>query len=186
MGTATYTQAHRPMAVTTPLGADVLLLPGFAGREAISQPFTFQLEMLAENDQEVAFDRLLGQPVTVRLRLPGDAQRYFHGICSRVSERGRDATFTSYHLEMVPEFWLLSRSAQSRIFQNKSVPDILREVLEGLDHVPRCSSEQRRAVPQCAKWKGDSHDRIGTRLAHTVSHVAQSFSSDRDGRPGRY
>ena len=34
---------------------------------------------------------------------------------------------------MVPEFWKLTKKAQSRIFQHKSVPDILKKVLEGLD-----------------------------------------------------
>ena len=37
-----YTQAHRPLAITTPLGKDVLLLTGFRGHEAISQLFNFQ------------------------------------------------------------------------------------------------------------------------------------------------
>jgi type VI secretion system secreted protein VgrG len=36
---------------------------------------------------------------------------------------------------MVPQFWLLTRRAQSRIFQQITVPDILRKVLEGLDVV---------------------------------------------------
>src|SRR5436309_8152537 len=36
-------------------------------------------------------------------------------------------------MELVPEFWLLTRSAQSRIFQHISVPDILKKVLTGLN-----------------------------------------------------
>jgi type VI secretion system secreted protein VgrG len=36
-------------------------------------------------------------------------------------------------MEIVPQFWLLSRKAQSRIFQRMNVPDILKKVLEGLD-----------------------------------------------------
>ena len=35
-----YTQAHRPFAITTPLGKDVLLLAGFRGQEAVSQTRT--------------------------------------------------------------------------------------------------------------------------------------------------
>ena len=60
-----YTQADRPMAVATPLGADVLLLQEVSGTEAISRPFQFRLELLAESSSEVAFDQLLGQSVTV-------------------------------------------------------------------------------------------------------------------------
>ena len=46
---------------------------------------------------------------------------------------GRDATFTYYRLEIVPELWFLTRKTQSRIFQQKSVKEILKKVFEGLD-----------------------------------------------------
>ena len=39
----TYTQKNRPLAVTTPLGPDALLLTGFTGSEGISQLFHFGL-----------------------------------------------------------------------------------------------------------------------------------------------
>src|SRR5262249_38135762 len=57
----------------------------------------------------------------------------FHGICCRVSQGESDPTFTDYRLELVPKFWLLTKRAQSRIFQHKSVLDILKEVLAGVD-----------------------------------------------------
>jgi type VI secretion system secreted protein VgrG len=121
------------MEVATPLGPDVLLLVGFTGRESISQLFQFQLDLLAENGNVVSFEKLLGQSVAVRLALGGDRQRYFHGIVSRLSESRRDNTFTTYRAEVVPQFWLLQRRVQSRIFQHLSVPEILKKVLQGLD-----------------------------------------------------
>jgi type VI secretion system secreted protein VgrG len=129
----TYTQANRPMAVATPLGEDVLLLVGFSGREAVSSLFDFQLDLLAENGTDVAFDKLLGERVTVRLQLNDDQNRFFNGICNRVSQGQRDHEFTYYRMEMVPELWFLTRRAQSRIFQHLSVPDILKKVLTKLD-----------------------------------------------------
>src|SRR5262249_20126451 len=105
---------------------------GFTGTEAISQLFSFQLDLLAENRTEVPFHVLLGQPIAVRLDVPGGPTRYFHGLCSRFSQGGRDKHFTSYRLEMVPQFWVLTRKAQSRIFQHISVPEILKKVLDGL------------------------------------------------------
>src|SRR6516162_9597948 len=128
---AKYTQADRPLKVATPLGPDVLLLTGFSGQEAISQLFTYQLDLIAENKTEVAFDKLLGQGVTVSLALPKGKARYFTGICSRFSEGRRDSTFTHYRMEMVPAFWVLTRRVQSRIFQHVSIPDILKKVLAG-------------------------------------------------------
>ena len=42
------------------------------------------------------------------------------------------AFFTRYQAEIVPQLWLLTRKAQSRIFQQVAVPDILKQVLTGL------------------------------------------------------
>jgi type VI secretion system secreted protein VgrG len=130
---STYTQGNRPISVNTPLGKDVFLLVGFTGEESISKLFNFRLELLAENKKEIAFDKLLGQKIGVTLNYADDKPRYFSGICSRVSQGMRDETFTHYTMEVVPQFWLLDRRAQSRIFQHLSVPDILKKVLAGLD-----------------------------------------------------
>src|SRR5713101_9535972 len=104
----TYAQAERPMRVSSPLGKDFLLLVGFTGQEAISQLFSFELDVITENSIEVAFDKLLGQKVTVDLLLPNGKRRYFSGICNRVSQGMRDNTFTSYRLQIVSQLWLLT------------------------------------------------------------------------------
>lgn len=130
---APFTQQNRVIQITTPLGKDVLLLQGFSGQEAISSLFHFDLDLLAENRQNVSFDSLIGQKVSIQVLLPGDQKRYFHGILSSFSQGGRDHLFTRYRAEMVPQLWLLTHKVQSRIFQNMTVPDILKKVLEGLD-----------------------------------------------------
>jgi type VI secretion system secreted protein VgrG len=136
---AVYKQAQRLIKVTTPLGPDALLLESFNGTEAVSELFHFQLDLLAAGAEEVPFDKLLGQPVTVSIAMPGGALRYFNGIVSRFSQgpqlRGAagNVTFVRYRAEMVPKLWLLGRNFQSRIFQQMTVPDILKKVLAGLN-----------------------------------------------------
>jgi type VI secretion system secreted protein VgrG len=109
------------------------LLVGFSGQEALSQPFSFQLDLLAKNQTDVAFDKLLGQKVTVTMQLGKGKKRYFAGICSRVTQGERGSDYTTYRMDVVPPVWVLSRKAQSRIFQQLSVPDILKKVLTGFD-----------------------------------------------------
>lgn len=133
MSNQAYTQANRFMHVATPLGPDVLLLASLTGAEGISELFHFQLDLLAENQQEVAFDKLLGQPITVTMMMPDGKKRFFNGICNRFSQGHRDDTFTNYRMEIVPELWLLTRRIQCRIFQHMSVPDILKKVFDGLN-----------------------------------------------------
>src|SRR3954468_21522175 len=84
-----YSQAKRPIAVSTPLGTDVLLLQGFSGTEALSRLFHFRLELLAESTRDIAFDGILGQKITVSVQLPGGSARYFNGIVNRFSQGRR-------------------------------------------------------------------------------------------------
>jgi len=129
----TYTQTDRPLVVTTPLGKDVLLLTGFRGHEGISQLFSFQLDLIAERGTEVHFDKILGESVTVELRLVNGDKRHFNGLVKRFSQGVRDDLFVKYRAEVVPKLWLLTKKVRSRIFQHLSVPDILRQVFTGLD-----------------------------------------------------
>ncbi|MBZ5592585.1 MAG: type VI secretion system tip protein VgrG [Acidobacteriia bacterium] len=133
MSATMFSQENRVIKVSTPLGKDVLLLEGFSGQEAISSLFQFHLDLTAENERNVAFDKLLGQRILIEVMLPNDQTRYLHGIVSSFSQGGRGERFTKYRAEMVPQFWLLTRRVQSRIFQQISVPDILKRVLQGLD-----------------------------------------------------
>ncbi len=130
------------MTVSTPLGPDKLLLVGMEGTERISGLFSFRLDLLAPNGKagEIKFDQILGKEVTVKMRVqtadPNSTKpeyRYFSGICNRFAQGDRDPEFTSFRAEIVPKFWLATRVAQSRIFQQMSVPDILKKVLAGLD-----------------------------------------------------
>lgn len=139
---ATYSQAGRSISITTPLGKDVLLLQSFAGSEAISQPFRFRLELLAES--AITFDQLLGQKATITLILDDGSNRYINGVVEWLSQGGWQPgpkgpqTFLRYRAEIVPQLDFLKRTVQSRIFQQITVPDILKQVLTGVDYVDQC------------------------------------------------
>lgn len=124
------TQGERVLTVSTPIGPNVFTLAGFSGREEISRLFSFQLDLLLENDNDAPLNRLVGQPTTVELALPGGGSRFFNGVASRVAQGARGARFTSYRAEIVPRLWLLTRTQHSRIFAHRTVPEILRQVLE--------------------------------------------------------
>jgi len=118
-----------PLTLTTPLPPGTLLPTGFSGTEAISQLFAYDLDLVAENAQSVPFDQLVGQQVRLAVAMPAGGTRFFNGLVSRFSQGRRGSTFTAFRMEVVPQVWMLTRKAQSRIFQSKSVPDVLRAVL---------------------------------------------------------
>jgi len=100
-----------------------------AGREAISRLFSFHLDLAGE-DWEVDLDAVVGQPAALTIKgLEGE--RTVHGIVSRMEQGGKGEKFAPYKVELVPEAWLLTRFFRSRIFQKKTVKDIVQEVLKG-------------------------------------------------------
>lgn len=127
----TYTQTNRHIAITTPLGKDVLLLRAFTGREAISQLFHFDLELLSENDA-ISFKDVVGTNVTLRILDADGAERHWNGFISRFSQGAQTRRLTAYRAQMVPWLWFLTRTADCRIFQNQNVPDIIRKVFADL------------------------------------------------------
>jgi type VI secretion system secreted protein VgrG len=116
------------MEITTPLGADVLLFYGMHAREEMSRLSEFQIDLLsAKND--VKLDDILGKNVTVSLGLPDNSTRYFNGFVTRFAQGGTVGRYHHYHAMVRPWLWFLTRTADCRIFQEMTVPDILKKVL---------------------------------------------------------
>jgi type VI secretion system secreted protein VgrG len=126
-----YTQEGRLIAIETPLGKDVLLLQGCVGHEGISRLFRFDLDLLSE-DSSISRDKIVGQNITIALALTDGSERFFNGFVSRFVQSGKDERFTHYRAEMVPWLWFLTRTADCRIFQNKTIPDIVLKIFNDL------------------------------------------------------
>lgn len=124
----TYTQLDRPIQIVTPLGEDVLLLEGFDGRESISQPFRFDLSLLSEQ-RRIDFDAAVGMRATIKfVREEGECLRYVNGHVIAFSQGGSVQNLFRYQATLVPWLWLLNYSGGSRIFQHKSVPEIVSQI----------------------------------------------------------
>ena len=125
------TQDNRPFSIKTPLGKDVLLLETLEGTEGVSQLFRFQVVLASEVSPAIAFDDIVGKNVTITLQHPG-GPRYINGIVSRFASGRSTSSLTGYYAEIVPWLWLLTQTADCRIFQNMPVPDIIRKVFTDL------------------------------------------------------
>ena len=131
---ATFTQDYRVMDIETPLGKDVLILTGFSGTEGISNLFRYELEMVSEKN-DIKFEDIIGKSVTVSMMLFNGDKRYFNGMISSFRQtRGSGGTdkqlqLAQYKAIMVPSFWILSRTTDSRIFQNMLPLEIIEKIL---------------------------------------------------------
>jgi type VI secretion system secreted protein VgrG len=130
-----FAQTDRPLQLTTPLGKDAIFVSGVNGREALSELFHYELEAYWQGTGDFRFSQLLGKPVTLTMTTLGGS-RLINGIVSGISQLEMISTGVDQYLhlriQVVPKLWTLTRNAQSRIFQQKTVPDILTTVLTGL------------------------------------------------------
>jgi type VI secretion system secreted protein VgrG len=125
------TQVNRLIGIDTPLGPDVLLLRGFKGQEGISRSFSFELDLVSI-DPEIKFEDIIGKRVTLRVTLGSDRKRYFNGFVSRFVQTGSDRGLTNYRATMVSWLWFLTRTSDCRIFQKKTIPDIIEQIFKDL------------------------------------------------------
>ena len=121
------TQSTRQTELITPLGPDKLLFHQMVAHEGVSQLFDYDMVVLSE-DENIVLSDLVGQHAHVELELPHDDTRYFCGHVTRFSFLGFQGNFAKYKVKLRPWLWLLTRTHNNRIFQNKTVPEIIKEV----------------------------------------------------------
>ena len=120
---------RRFIEISTPLGEEVLLFHRMRAREELARLSEFEIDLLSAQ-AEIDFDKILGQAVTIKLELPADKTRYFHGYVTRFVQRGMYGRYHAYHAVVYPWLWFLTRDANCRIFQEKTVPEILKQVFD--------------------------------------------------------
>ncbi len=114
--------------VITPVDGDGPFgLVSFSGTEGLSRLFEFRLELASGNTALQPKD-LVGQGITFGITPgSGSGYRYFHGIVRRLVVGGLLGKARSYAVALVPSLWLLTRSADCRIFQNLSAVEIIEQ-----------------------------------------------------------
>lgn len=133
MAAAAPTQENQQFGVKVDsIAADDLLIAGFTGQEWISKPFDFFVDVFSAPETTIKFEDLLGKTVTINVGLKDASPRYFSGICVRVMQ-GDPVDATALRLHVVPKLWLLTQKTNRRVFQRKTVVDVLKEVLTGID-----------------------------------------------------
>ncbi|MHB8727281.1 MAG: type VI secretion system Vgr family protein, partial [Casimicrobiaceae bacterium] len=128
-----------PVQVNGPSAAGALWFERMSCAERLSEPFCLDLAVLSERG-DIGGDALLGRRVTVKVGLPGaSTPRAFNGFVTRFVRTGEQAAGTTqssrqlfrYQLRLQPWLWFLSRTADCRIFQNKTVKEIFEAVAKG-------------------------------------------------------
>ncbi len=107
------------------ISLDELVVQSMVGTEAIGELFVYNLQLLSKN-HNLKFKDLVGKQVTVSLDLP-EGDRYFNGYITEFSYLPHSGS-ARYRAVVRPWLWFLTRRTDCRIFHNKTVPDIIKEV----------------------------------------------------------
>ncbi|MBC3774547.1 type VI secretion system tip protein TssI/VgrG [Pseudomonas sp. SWRI99] len=124
-----FAPANQPRFTLTLEGAqhDLRVLE-FTGKEAISQPFRFELELVSERP-DLDLESLLHGQAFLSLDARGSG---IHGQIYQVGQGDSGKRLTRYHLSLVPRLTYLGHRINQRIFQHQSVPQIVTQILK--DH----------------------------------------------------
>jgi type VI secretion system secreted protein VgrG len=126
-----FQQTNLPVKITTPLGDNKVLVRTYSGEEHLSGLFHYRLG-LASEDAQLAFSNIVGKSVTLQIPQSSGDIHNINGVVGRFVQSGRDSRLVYYVAEIHPWLWLLTMSADCRIFQNMSTPDIVKKVFSDL------------------------------------------------------
>jgi len=135
------TQDNCPIRIDTPLGKDTLLLKGFTVREELGWPFEIIVDLQSDRADLVIPEKILNQPVSIRINLPEGGYRYFHGMVEEFQQIGfSHLNFTSYYARIVPGVSLLRHASNCRMYTGVTIPEVLELVLK--EHGIKFESER--------------------------------------------
>ncbi|MDQ2773716.1 MAG: type VI secretion system tip protein VgrG [Acidobacteriota bacterium] len=147
------TQTGRLLKVFTPLDFDVLMINSFSGSEEISRPYRFELKLVSDVQAgmpgKIGPEKLLGKAIAIEVELADGKTRFLNGLMKSFTIAGRDERLAYYRAEMVPWFAFLEMKSDCRIFQDKTVPEIITAVVEELGYKAFLRNDLRR---EYTKW----------------------------------
>ena len=111
-------------------GEDDLLVFSFEGREALSEPFVYDVEVGLKSGAAAPMGDLLAKEAKLFLRRPDGGERVVSGEVQAVRLLGVDAGAPRYGLRIGPRLQRLAHVARSRVFQEQTLLAVVRKVLD--------------------------------------------------------
>ncbi|MDT8343069.1 MAG: type VI secretion system tip protein TssI/VgrG [Thermohalobaculum sp.] len=119
--------SDRAIRMTGPLPTAEMQLLRAQVDEGMSRITEIGIEYLS-TDIDAELQDVVGQIVTIEVDTADDGVRYFTGHCIEAEFLGQYQGLGLYRAEVRPWPWFLTRTADSRIFQDKSAIDIIKQI----------------------------------------------------------
>ena len=149
----------------TDFGSGGLLVEGFAATESLQQISSRDVILLSTNPR-IKLSSLLTQTASLYISLSDGTRSSFTGLIQQVANLGSDGALARYRVRLVPWLWLLTQVHTSRVWQDKTVIEIIESIFS------------KYSSHAAWTWSEDVTDFM--RDARPRSYVAQYRESDYD------
>ncbi len=109
---------------------DQLHVERWSGTETLSNLYRWDVLALT-SDHQLPLNALLGQQFTLLTTLADGSRCRRSGLVNVARRLGSDGALSRYHVQLVPWLWILTQSFRSRVFQDKTVQEIIDQVFTG-------------------------------------------------------
>ncbi len=114
--------------VSEALAEDALHVVEFHGTEAMSRLFEFHITLVSE-DAEIDMKSVVRKPATFTILRQDYKECKIQGVCARFEQAGESHEHYYYKAVLVPKLWRSDLYLDNQLFLDKSVPDIVKEIL---------------------------------------------------------
>ncbi|WP_410013170.1 type VI secretion system Vgr family protein [Sodalis sp. C49] len=158
--------------VHTPLSGNAeseLIFKRLTGRESFSALYRFNAEFLSTHN-DLDMNALLGKDITIEIKLINGERRFLHGHITRIDFNGYDLLHEKYKLytfTLHPALWYLTQNRDCRVWQEKTLPDIITHVLAdyNIDCENRLTSAYHR-YPYIVQYRESTFDFLSRLMEH--------------------
>jgi type VI secretion system secreted protein VgrG len=156
-----------PITLTTPLPAEDLFFESMSLSAGLSKLGEMQLSLLSEKESLAPTD-LLGKLVTVNVELLNGSKRHFNGYITRFGQGAHRGRYFGYQATVMPWLWFLTRTSDCRIFQDLSVPDIVKKVFadHGVANFEAKLFRTYQPHTYCVQYRESDYDFVARLLEH--------------------
>jgi type VI secretion system secreted protein VgrG len=155
----------RNITVSTALG-DTLLFAEMQGYDEISQCFRYETGLVSK-DINLKAEDILGTPATISVRTVG-GKRFIHGIVAEFAFHEFREDYAHYRAVLRPWLWFLTNRTDNRIFQKKSVVDIIEEVFKPYTNA-KVEKRLKKSYPPreyCVQYRESDLDFVQRLMEH--------------------
>jgi len=151
-------QQGRLLKLDSPLGDNILVPERAIGRSRLGRNFDFTVDVISTSGS-IELKSLIAQPVTLWIQQADKSYCPHHGYAHTVRRLGSNGSITSYQIAFSSWLHFLRFRKDARVWQDKSVDEILTDVFNQHPHAQGAFRfELRTPLPQrsfCVQYEGD-------------------------------